>query len=315
MTTQQVETAVVSGTITGDGNAAVTVTAYGMTNSPKTLNVAVLSGDTASIVGAAIRSALAFDSNVAAMFLVSGAGANVVLTKHVASANDATLNIAITNGTCTGLTPALTSTNTTAGSGIENGYCTLAQLKSSDVLNISDANSDTTLETVIEAVSRLIDNSCARYFYSSAGQVRYYNTNDPYCLRTDDIASASGVTVEIDLNGDGVYEYTLAGTDYSVAGYNDLLKEFPFSKLETTPAASYTFSTSPKGNKVTATYGWAAVPKPITLACILQSAREYKRFNAILGVSGATAIGTTTLTMPSLDPDVEKLIYQYKRLT
>lgn len=198
---------------------------------------------------------------------------------------------------------------------ITNGYATLAQLKSADVLNISDSNSDSTLELVIEAVSRMIDNSCARYFYSSAAQVRYFNTKDPYCLRTDDIASASGITVEIDLNGDGVYEYTLASTDYALAGYNDLLKEFPFSKLETTPAAQYTFSLAPKGNKVTATFGWAAVPKPINLACILQSAREYRRFNAILGVAGATSIGTTTLTMPSLDPDVEKLIYQYKRLT
>lgn len=198
---------------------------------------------------------------------------------------------------------------------ITNGYATLVQVKASDVLNITDSNSDTTLETVIEAVSRMIDNSCARYFYSSAAQVRYFNTKDPYCLRTDDIASASGITIDIDLNGDGVYEYTLASTDYYLAGYNDLLKEFPYSKLEITPAAQYTFSLAPRGNKVTATYGWAAVPKPITVACILQSARVYKRFKAVLGVAGASAVGQINMEIPALDPDVEKLIYQYKRLT
>src|SRR5215207_5401759 len=99
MTTKQVETAVVVGTVTGTGNATVTVTALGMGNTPKAISVAVTSGDTASIVGGLVRTALAFDADVAALFIVSGSGANVVLTKHVAAANDSTLNIAITNGT------------------------------------------------------------------------------------------------------------------------------------------------------------------------------------------------------------------------
>ena len=134
MTTKQVETATVLGTVTGTGNATVTVTARGMTNSPKAVSVAVTSGDTASIVGGLVRTALAFDVDVAALFLISGSGANVVLTKHVAIANDTTLNIAIANGTCTGLTAAPTSTNTTAGDGLTNAYCTLAEVKVDDIL-------------------------------------------------------------------------------------------------------------------------------------------------------------------------------------
>lgn len=315
MTTKQVETATVLGTITGTGNATVTVTAFGMGNSPKAISVAVTSGDTASIVGGLIRTALAFDSDVAAMFLVSGSGANIVLTKHVAAANDSTLNIAIANGTCTGLTAAPTSTNTTAGTGLTNGYCTLAQLKSADVLNKANSTaSDEVLETIIEAVSRLIDNATARQFFTTT-ETRYYRAKNPFCLEVDDIASSSGVTIDIDLDGDGTYEYTLASTDYYLGGYNDLSKGFPYALIETSPFAQYTFSTAKRGNKVTATFGWAAVPKPVTLACILQSNREYKRFNTALGVAGATATGMITLDIPSLDPDVEKLLQQYKRLT
>jgi len=111
----QVETATVIGTITGDGNAAVIVTAAGMTGSPKTINVAVVAPDNASAVGGKIRTALGADSDVTALFGVSGSGANVVLTRSAKVANDATLNISIDNGTCTGLTAAPTSTNTTAG--------------------------------------------------------------------------------------------------------------------------------------------------------------------------------------------------------
>lgn len=314
MTTKQIETATVLGAITGSGNATVTVTAYGMGNSPKAISVAVLNLDSASDVGGKIRTALAFDSDVAAMFLISGSGANVVLTKHVAAANDTTLNIAIDNGTCTGLTAAPTSTNTTAGTGMTNGYCTLAQLKHSDILKFTDTSHDEILEIIIEGVSRLIDDETGREFRQIT-EARYYNAKDPYCIYIDDIDSDSGVTVEIDLNGDGVYEYTLASTDFTLAGYNDRSKGFPYSKLELTPNAQYTFSLAKRGNKVTAPFGWASVPKKVTLATMLQSNREYQRLKTALGVAGATATGQITLDIPKLDPDVERLIQQYKRLT
>lgn len=111
----QVETAVVVGTITGEGNASVTVTAAGMTGSPKTISVAVALSDDASAVAGKIRTALNADSAVTALFTVGGTGANVTLTKTVPTANDATLNIAYANDTCTGLTADATSDNTTAG--------------------------------------------------------------------------------------------------------------------------------------------------------------------------------------------------------
>jgi phage tail sheath protein FI len=114
--TAQVETATVVGTITLAGDAEVIVTAAGMTGSPKTFQVPVLLGDTASVVAGKIRTALAADAALTALYAVSGAGANVVLTRLAPfAANDATLNIDIDNGTCTGLTPDASSTDTTAG--------------------------------------------------------------------------------------------------------------------------------------------------------------------------------------------------------
>lgn len=115
---RQVETATVVGTIdaSGVGNATVIVTAAGLTGSPLTTSVAVANNDTASQVATKIRAALNGVTAITDLFIVGGAGATVSLTKIVADANDATLNISINNGTCTGLTPALTSVDTTAGS-------------------------------------------------------------------------------------------------------------------------------------------------------------------------------------------------------
>jgi hypothetical protein len=115
----QVETATAAGTITGNGNAAVVVTAAGMTGSPKTINVAVLNNDTAAQWAVKVRAALALDADVTALFDVSGATTAIILTRKINAANDATLNIALDNGTCTGITTAATSANTTAGVGYD----------------------------------------------------------------------------------------------------------------------------------------------------------------------------------------------------
>lgn len=111
----QQETATVVGTITGDGNATVVVTAAGMTGSPATISVPVLNGDTASVVGGKIRTVLAANATIAAFFTVGGTTTAVRLTAITAAANDGTMNISVDNGTCTGLTTAATSANTTAG--------------------------------------------------------------------------------------------------------------------------------------------------------------------------------------------------------
>lgn len=113
----QVETATAAGSITGSGNATVVVTAAGMTGSPKTISVAVLNGDTAAQWADKVRTALAADSAVAALFTVGGSTTAITLTRTSPAgvANDATLNISLDNGTCTGITTAATSANTTAG--------------------------------------------------------------------------------------------------------------------------------------------------------------------------------------------------------
>jgi hypothetical protein len=113
--TKQVETATIAGTITGDGDASVTVTAAGMAGSPKTLLVPVVNGDSASTAAGKIRTALNADTDITTMFTVGGTGATASLTKIAATNNDSTLNIAYTNGTCTGLTPNATSANTVEG--------------------------------------------------------------------------------------------------------------------------------------------------------------------------------------------------------
>lgn len=112
--TQQT-TATVVGTITTAGNAEVIVTSAGMPGSPITLTVAVALGDTASVVAQKVAAAMLANAAIAARFNVSVAGPAIRLTRKVAAANDATLNVATDNDTSAGLTPEPTSAATRAG--------------------------------------------------------------------------------------------------------------------------------------------------------------------------------------------------------
>lgn len=114
--TKQVETATAAGTITASGNATVIVTGARITGSPVTVSVAVVNGDTAATWAAKVRTALAANTTIAALYDVGGSTTAITLTdKNAIYANDATLNISLDNGTCTGITPATTSANTTSG--------------------------------------------------------------------------------------------------------------------------------------------------------------------------------------------------------
>jgi hypothetical protein len=112
---QQVETAVVVGTISGAGNATFTMTKSGLTGTPLAVSVAVLLNDTADTVATKAAAALNANGNFSAVLRAEANGARVIVTCLAAAANDGTMNLAYTNGTCAGLTPDASSDDTTAG--------------------------------------------------------------------------------------------------------------------------------------------------------------------------------------------------------
>lgn len=111
----QVETATVVATITGSGEMVVTVTGTGITGSPLAVPVSVVNTDDSDAVALAIRTELSGVAAITALYAVSGATNQVILTRSSPTANDATLNIALATGDAVGVTPAPTSANTTAG--------------------------------------------------------------------------------------------------------------------------------------------------------------------------------------------------------
>ncbi|MGA9768280.1 MAG: phage tail sheath subtilisin-like domain-containing protein [Blastocatellia bacterium] len=147
----QVETATVIGTIgvAGAGNAKATVTGVGIAGSPLITLVAVANSDSNTVVAGKIRTALSGVAAITSLYAVGGAGANITLTRITPAANDDSLNLAIDNDTCTGLTAAPTSTNTTTGHAAEANTLRIdAKYPSSRVDILYTISAGTQAETV-----------------------------------------------------------------------------------------------------------------------------------------------------------------------
>jgi hypothetical protein len=196
---------------------------------------------------------------------------------------------------------------------ITNGYCTLAELRGRLGLLDADTTDDTKLESIVEAVSRLIDNWTARHFYqTSAGTVKYFTANEHDILFIPDITTLTALAT--DETGERTYPTAWATTDYDLEPFNAAGESKPYTYITLPPQGRYTFPEGVgRGVKITGTWGWPSVPLPIKEACLLQSARLFKRKDSIFGVVGSSELGQM-MQITRLDPDVQMLVDPYRRI-
>jgi hypothetical protein len=200
---------------------------------------------------------------------------------------------------------------------ITNGYCTLTQVKAA--LRITDSTDDTLLEGSVESASRLIDGYAMRSFYNAGTAARVFSTNDSLYVQTDDMAGTA-LTIETSTLGDGVWDVTFAATDYQLEPLNGTLDGITWAYDRVRAVGDYVFPTTSvlqgEGQalvRVTAVWGWPAIPKAIETATIIQATRIFKRFDSPLGVAGFGDFGAVRVSR-FLDPDVEQLVQPYRKM-
>jgi len=195
---------------------------------------------------------------------------------------------------------------------VTNGYCTLAELKAA--LKITDILDDTLLETSINSASRMIDQYCNRYFYSTAaGQVRYFTPTDSLTCWIDDCQTITELkTASVDPT---IFDTTWASTDYQVNPRNGLANGGYSPITYITAIDNYLFPTYGEQAlvKITGTFGWNAVPDAIKFATIIQASRLFKRLESPLGVAGVSDIGIMRVGS-NIDGDVAQLINPFRLL-
>ena len=199
-------------------------------------------------------------------------------------------------------------------------YGDLAQLKVHLSMGTADTSMDTFLTAVLTAVSRELDDYCrgsrSHFYAAGSATARVYTPHHRDLLEVDDISS-SEVTIRTDDDDDGVFETTWGDADFQLEPLNGLADSRAAWKVRAVGDRDFPCSVRGRATvEVTATWGWAQVPAPITEASLIQSVRIANRRHSPFGVVEDPTLGTSERLLPALDPDVKMLVRPYvKNLT
>ena len=191
---------------------------------------------------------------------------------------------------------------------ITNGYATLAEVKAS--LRITDAIDDSLLETAIESASRMIDGFTARTFSNAGTAVRNFAATDEINLIIDDAITVLEVASTDEIGS----TYTIwKPTDFQLEPINSRSDGLymPFTSIRAVNDYLWPVVDQQALVRITAVYGFPAVPIAIKQATVIQSSRLYKRLDSPLGVAGFGDMGAIRVGR-YLDPDVEQLVMPFK---
>src|SRR5690606_30913408 len=133
--------------------------------------------------------------------------------------------------------------------------------------------------------------------FSAETATRAFTPDHIGVLFVDDLISVT--TLKTDEDGDRVYETTWSAADYDLGPGNDP----PYTMVELAPLGNYAFPTHRKAVQIAGTWGYSAtVPTDVAEACLILSARLYKRKDSPYGIHGNDETGTMQ-TLPGWDPD------------
>lgn len=189
-----------------------------------------------------------------------------------------------------------------------NEYADLGTAKLQLGLDNTDDTRDVLLQQALTAASRSIDRATGRRFWLDGAAVqRVYRPHgrtvvedDGTVLIVDDIGDTTGLVVE---TGSG--SSWSAVTHWEAVPDNALTLGRPVTGLLRMGGWVYGLNRV----RVTAKFGWPAVPDEIVQATLIQANRLFKRKDSPEGITGSAEWGVVRLSRR--DPDVWNLIEPY----
>lgn len=188
-------------------------------------------------------------------------------------------------------------------------------------IGLSGTGQDTNIDNAINGASRLIDKICGRHFWQDdSATIKYYTPINEFYLEVDDISTTTGLIVQLDTTDDGTYDTTLTlDTDFVLKPFNPQVHKisnttytYPQTELHilTTRSSERFDNLIIKNVKITAKFGWSAIPEAISQATLLQASRLFKRKDAPFSVFGNEQTGQVEL-FSKIDQDALMLIKGY----
>lgn len=195
---------------------------------------------------------------------------------------------------------------------VTNGYTDRVSLKATlDIASETFADSD--IDSAINAASRLVDAYCQRRFYLDASaSARQFTSTERRLVRFDDAADVTELATDED--GDGTYETVWVASDFRLEPLNAAAKSEPWTRARVTQDGDHVFPFTVAAVRVTAQWGWPAVPDLVVEATRIQASRLLKRTReAPFGVAGVSFEGAPMRLLNRLDPDVELMLQTLRK--
>jgi hypothetical protein len=189
-------------------------------------------------------------------------------------------------------------------------YASLAELKAWLTMAASVVDRDGLLTSALDAAHEAVEELCGRRFdLTAAVSARTFRTAERVTtdasgqtLTVDDIGSLAGLVVET-----GISTFTAVSSTIDYTPENAIARGRAITGL--TLSASGWPGDPQTRVRVTAKWGWPAVPGQVKQATLTQAARLYSRRNSPEGVLGSAEWGAVRVTR--VDPDVEALLAHY----
>lgn len=184
--------------------------------------------------------------------------------------------------------------------------------------HIADSLDDDDLLRAALAASRAIDTYCDRFFYRTVEAIPQTVLVDSYyAVVIPDVATTAGLIVQTDGDGDGVYETTWSASDYQLEPLNAqaLPVKYPFTEIRT---LGRLYPSNWRGRpelRITAVWGWPAVPAEVSQAALTLAVRLFRRKDAPFGVLGSADLGFARISSMLRDPDVTSLIGEFRKFS
>lgn len=198
-----------------------------------------------------------------------------------------------------------------------DAYVSVQEIKNHT--EIPDTAEDTELDAVRSAVSRLVERWCGRTFNGAgSATARVFEPLDYDLVIVDDFSTNTGLVVEHDSLLDDTYATAITSANYTLSPRNNVVDGqtgHPYRIIKTTNGYTFTVSEGRPTVRITARWGWTAVPADVKQACLLECARVFRRKytpDGLLAETSAGVAGYAVRVPTELDRTSQTLLAPYR---
>ncbi|WP_062441275.1 hypothetical protein [Herbidospora daliensis] len=197
---------------------------------------------------------------------------------------------------------------------VVNGYCTVDELRE-HLGDSGDKLSLTLLERAVNATSRAVEKYTHRRFWQDPTvQTRRYRPDDGALVRVHDISTLDDLVVETDPALDGSWSTTWGPSDFQPEPLDADADggAYAWWKLRAIGDHRFPVSSGRPTLRVTARFGWSAIPDDVHEATLLRAAALFLRKDSPFGVAGMGSEGFA-VRISRRDSDVCELLNGFVR--